>query len=96
MSEGAAEAAPQQTVSVCRGLACDEAFSLDVLRDWEKALGIHDGESSPDGSIRLCSQNCFGRCAVGPNIKISNEHYSGQRPGMAKLHIESIKANRQI
>jgi NADH-quinone oxidoreductase subunit E len=77
-------------VAVCRGLACREAGSQEVLRDWEKALGLKDGETSQDGRFSLCTQNCFGRCAIGPNIKLAAHFYSGQKPGDAVSHLKTF------
>ena len=73
-------------IAVCRGLACSEAHGLDVLKDWEKVIGLKDGETSPDHKFSLCTQNCFGRCAIGPNVKVGEKFYSGQKPGDAAVH----------
>jgi NADH-quinone oxidoreductase subunit E len=68
-------------VEVCLGLACSEAFSADVLKDWERQLGLKAGQQSPDGKLSLRVQHCFGRCAVGPNIRVNGIDHSGQTPG---------------
>ena len=77
-------------IAVCRGLACSEAFAKDVLKDWELALGLRDGQTGQDGNFSLCTQNCFGRCAIGPNVRIKQSFFSGQAPGMAALHLKSL------
>jgi NADH:ubiquinone oxidoreductase subunit E len=78
----------ETVIAVCRGLACSEAFAADVLKDWEKALNLKDGQTSPDNKNSLCTQNCFGRCAIGPNIKIGEQFYSGQKAGDAAGHLQ--------
>lgn len=83
-------------ILVCRGLACSESQSVDVLKDWEKTLGLREGETSRDGRSSLCLQNCFGRCAIGPNIKIGNNFYSGQKPGEALKLIQSLGLRKEL
>lgn len=78
-------------VAVCRGLACSEAHSADVLLDWEKTLGLKDGQTSQDKKYSLCTQNCFGRCAIGPNVKVGLIFFSGQKPGDAAVHRADLK-----
>ena len=78
------------TVAVCRGLACAEAQAMEVLRDWEKVLGIKEGGTTQDGKFSLCSQNCFGRCAIGPNVKLGDKFLAGQQPGNAIAHLKTF------
>ena len=73
----------ETVVAVCRGLACSEAHAADVLKDWEKVLGIKEGANSADMKFSLCTQNCFGRCAIGPNVRVGSAFLSGQVPGGA-------------
>jgi NADH-quinone oxidoreductase subunit E len=73
----------RNVVAVCRGLACNEAHSADVLKDWEKSLALKAGENSVDGGFTLLNHYCFGRCAIGPNIRVNGTLYSGQVPGVA-------------
>ena len=80
----------RHVVTICRGLACTEAQGPDVLADWSAALKLKDGETTPDGEFTLLTQHCFGRCAVGPNIKIDNNALSGQQPGMAVSHLKTF------
>ena len=71
-------------VEVCRGNSCSASHAKDVLKDWEQALGLREGQTSADGAATLCTQNCFGRCAVGPNVRVNENFYSWQSPGMAR------------
>ena len=79
----------ETVIAVCRGLACSEAHSADVMRDWEKTLGLKDGQTSADKKFSLCTQNCFGRCAIGANVKVGSQFYSGQKPGDAAGHLRA-------
>jgi NADH:ubiquinone oxidoreductase subunit E len=77
-------------VEVCRGVSCSAGHSKDILRDWELALGIKEGQTSSDGAITLCTQNCFGRCTVGPNLRVNENFYHWQSPGMARDILKSF------
>ena len=41
----------------------------------EKHLGIHAGETTPDGLFTLEIVNCLGACASGPVIMIDEDFY---------------------
>jgi NADH:ubiquinone oxidoreductase subunit E len=65
-------------VEVCAGLACREAGSPALVRALEAATGVPTGTTKADGSVSLCRQSCFGRCAIGPNVRIQGRFYAGQ------------------
>lgn len=70
----------RSVIEVCAGLACREAGSVPLLRAIEEAAGISTGTTKPDGSLSLSRQSCFGRCAIGPNVRVNGRICSGQRP----------------
>ncbi len=82
-------------IIVCRGLSCSDAFSADVLKDYEKVLGIKEGNCSAEG-IGLETQHCFGRCAIGPNVRMRvgeiEKDFAGQTPGQSMVVIEIAKS----
>ena len=71
-------------IEVCRGHACGDAESAEVLKDYENCLGLKEGQTAENGSHSLKAVYCFGRCAIGPNVRINGEFYSNQVPGEAK------------
>jgi NADH:ubiquinone oxidoreductase subunit E len=71
-------------MEVCQGLACREAGGEAILRALEGASGLRDGETSPDGRLTLCRQSCFGRCAIGPNLRFQGEFLANQSPESAQ------------
>jgi len=70
-------------LEVCQGLACRDAGSAQLLSALEAACGLRAGETLADGSLTLDRQMCFGRCAIGPNVRLKGRHYSGQSPEQA-------------
>ena len=67
-------------IEVCAGLACREAGSPALLRALERVSGVPTGTTKADGSLSLCRQSCFGRCAIGPNVRVAGEIHPNQSP----------------
>lgn len=65
-------------IEVCSGLACRDAGAPELVRALERLTGVPTGTTKPDGSLSLCRQACFGRCAIGPNVRIQGRFYAGQ------------------
>lgn len=70
-------------IEVCAGLACREAGSPALVQAIEAASGVPTGTTKADGSLSLCRQSCFGRCAIGPNVRIKERFFAGQGPACA-------------
>ena len=68
----------KHVIAVCRGLSCSEYGSKEILKSFEMALGLKEGETSQDKRVTLCTQHCFGQCAMGPNIKVGRQMLHGQ------------------
>ena len=77
---------------VCHGLACKEAGSVPVLRALEQAGGIQTGQTKADGSLSICRQACFGRCAIGPNLRVNGDYFANQTPESATALLRSALA----
>jgi len=63
--------------TVCTGTACHVRGAARVLREFERGLGIHSGEVTPDLEFSLETVNCVGACALGPIVLIDSG-YQGQ------------------
>ena len=70
----------ETVIQVCRGLACSDAHSADVMAEAASVLGIQPGQTSPDGKFTLKPHFCFGRCAIGPNVKVNQDFHANQTP----------------
>lgn len=55
-------------VSTCP--SCECAGSEDVIKAFEKELGIKDGEITPDGEFSLESSSCIGMCDHAPAVMV--------------------------
>jgi NADH:ubiquinone oxidoreductase subunit F (NADH-binding)/NADH:ubiquinone oxidoreductase subunit E len=71
-------------VKVCKGTACFAACG-DASVGWlEDALGLKEGETSPDGAVSLESVYCLGYCNAGPTVEVEGRVYAGVTPESAK------------
>jgi NADH-quinone oxidoreductase subunit E len=49
-------------VEVCTNVSCALSGAQDVVEALERALGLHVGETSGDGSVTLRTVECLGGC----------------------------------
>jgi NADH:ubiquinone oxidoreductase subunit E len=53
-------------ITVCRGTACHTMGSLGILKELEKIMGLHAGETDEKREFTLQTVACFGSCALAP------------------------------
>lgn len=67
-------------IKVCTGTACHVKRSYVILEEWERRLGIKEGETTPDRLFSLERVACVGCCALAPVVVVredSNETFHG-------------------
>jgi NADH-quinone oxidoreductase subunit E len=62
-------------IEVCRTLSCAMCGAFDILEHLEKKLGIHVGETTPDGKFTLGMAECLGSCGTAPMFQINGKQY---------------------
>ncbi|MBQ8732016.1 MAG: NADH-quinone oxidoreductase subunit NuoE [Oscillospiraceae bacterium] len=62
-------------ISVCLGTACYVKGSGDIFDRLSRALGIGNGECTPDGKFSLEACRCIGACGLAPVITINDDVY---------------------
>ena len=62
-------------IEVCRTLSCAMCGAFDILEHLEKKLGIHVGETTPDGKYTLGTAECLGSCGTAPMFQINGKAY---------------------
>jgi NADH-quinone oxidoreductase subunit E len=70
---------------VCRTLSCALRGSDGILKHCEKRLGIHCGETTPDGNITLRTAECLAACGSGPMLQLDDKYHEN-------LTLESLDA----
>jgi NADH-quinone oxidoreductase subunit E len=62
-------------VWVCRTLPCALRGAGDVLKQCERKLGIHAGETTADGKVTLKTAECLASCGTAPMMQVDKEYF---------------------
>lgn len=68
---------------VCRGLACMLRGAYELIEHCEHKLGVHCGQTTPDGKITLEFAECIGACDGAPACLKNDEHLMNVTPEKA-------------
>jgi len=68
------------TVRVCRGTACHVRGGKHVLKAVQQALGIGEGETTPDFKFTFETVACLGACALSPVLLVNKNYYGKLTP----------------
>jgi NADH-quinone oxidoreductase subunit E len=79
-------------ISVCLGTACHVRGGPMVVEAFERRLGIHAGETTPDGEFTLETVNCLGACALGPIVVVDGQYFSKVTPAQVGRILKKIRA----
>jgi NADH-quinone oxidoreductase subunit E len=73
-------------IQVCMGTACHVRGAQRILEEFERLLGIENGQTTDDRLFTLGTVNCLGACALGPIVTIDEEYHGNLTPSsVAKL-----------
>jgi NADH-quinone oxidoreductase subunit E len=67
-------------VWVCRTLPCALRGSGDVIKQCESRLGIHVGQTTPDGKVTLRTAECLASCGTAPMMQVDKEYFENLTP----------------
>ena len=62
-------------VWICRTLPCALRGAGDVLKQCEKKLGIHAGETTKDRKVTLRTAECLASCGTAPMMQVDKEYF---------------------
>ncbi|MGL4424439.1 MAG: NAD(P)H-dependent oxidoreductase subunit E [Gemmataceae bacterium] len=68
---------------VCRGLACMLRGAYELIEHCETKLGVHCGQTTPDGKITLEFAECIGACDGAPACLRNDVHLMNVTPEKA-------------
>jgi NADH-quinone oxidoreductase subunit E len=70
------EAPPgKHQVWVCHTLSCALRGGESVLKHCEERLGIHVGETTPDGKVTLRTAECLAACGQAPMMQVDKDFH---------------------
>ncbi len=61
-------------LNVCTNLPCQLRGGQKALEHLEQKLGVHVGETTPDGLFTLQPSECQGACADAPVLLVNDRH----------------------
>ena len=70
-------------IMLCKGTACHVNGADRMEKAISEYLGIHDGETTPDGLFTLKQVACLGCCSLSPVMMIGDEAYGSLTPEIA-------------
>lgn len=76
---------------VCRGLACMLRGAYELIDHCENKLGVHCGQTTPDGKITLEFAECIGACEGAPACLKDDEHVMNVTPEAADQLIAKLR-----
>lgn len=79
-------------IKVCMGTACHVVGGDIILENFERKLGIKNGETTPDREFSIESVACVGCCALAP-VSVIDEKAHGH---MAPSKVEGLILGFQI
>ena len=67
-------------IQVCHTLSCQLGGSERVVAHLKSALGIVEGETTPDGLFTLMRVECLASCGSAPMMQINDDFYERLTP----------------
>ena len=80
----------KHTVRVCRGTACHVRAAPKILAAVTRALGIEDGQTTPDMLFSLETVACLGTCFLSPTMLVDNQYYGKLTPDQAVKILQAL------
>jgi NADH-quinone oxidoreductase subunit E len=62
----------RHVVKICRTLSCELRGGKEIMARACELLGIHVGETTPDGRITLLHEECLASCGTGPCLWVDD------------------------
>jgi NADH-quinone oxidoreductase subunit E len=60
---------------VCQTLSCALSGADAIVHHCEKRLGIHVGQTTPDGKVTLRTAECLASCGTAPMVQVDREYH---------------------
>jgi len=76
---------------VCRSISCALRGGEEILDHLSRKLGIHPGETTPDGRITLEYAECLGACEFAPCMLAGSTLHKDLTPAKADEVVVTLK-----
>ena len=79
-------------LEVCRNLSCALLGAKKLTQYLEGKLGIHAGETTPDGKFTLLEAECLGACGYAPMMMVGPYFYENLTRAKVDRILEELRA----
>jgi NADH-quinone oxidoreductase subunit E len=62
-------------IQICTNIACYLRGADHLLQCLEKRLGIHEGQTTPDGRYTLTAVECLAACGTAPVMQVNKDYH---------------------
>lgn len=83
-------------VGVCTNTLCAVMGGDAILEVLEEHLGVHAGETTPDGRVTLEHVECNAACDYAPVVMVNWEFFDNQTPSSARDLVDDLRAGQAV
>ncbi len=83
-------------IKVCLGTACHVKGAEIILENFERKLGIHEGETTKDRKYSLERVACVGCCSLAPVVVINEDVEGYMMPSKVEGIIEKHRIEEEM
>jgi len=83
-------------VQLCTTTPCWLCGSDDIVKACEQSLGVHVGETTPDGLFTLMEVECLGACVNAPMVQINDDYYEDLTAARMVEILDALKAGKPV
>ena len=80
-------------INVCRTLSCALRGAERVTEEIGEALGIHPGQTTPDGMFTLIEVECLGACDRAPVVMVNDDWHEQLSPEDARRFLDGLRTS---
>jgi NADH-quinone oxidoreductase subunit E len=83
-------------VGVCTNTLCAVMGGDAILEVLEDYLGVHAGETTPDGKVTLDHIECNAACDYAPVVMVNWEFFDNQTPSSARDLVDELREGATV
>ncbi len=81
-------------ISVCTGTACYLKGAPDLIKEFEKQLGIKENTQDAQNQFSISSVRCIGCCGLAPVVSVNGKIYGQVKPAQVKGIVAEYKEQK--
>jgi NADH-quinone oxidoreductase subunit E len=81
----------EHVIEVCTNISCALVGAQQTLEAFEQELGVHPGETTPDGAVTLRTMECAGGCGWGPVVVVDHRYREPVKPAEVPALVQELR-----